>query len=322
MHGELIVWGDADYGNHKSEAHTFLKPIHFSYRVQLHPQEANILGNEIKKVLTNKKWSIRESDNLIEREYIANNLEEVALYIIGAVLYFSSRDDEAIEFIQKVIDKYSYKQNASFDDKVAFFNIKILLLGIYRRKINELELWPNSRKRSEEIAKARVIITELDRNKFLQNARLLESAVDFAEGGNRAKDLALEAYKINKNDSGPCFSLSFICFHDGNLVEGWKWLSLAISHKVTPHLRFGTLSMARWYEETLINRKEEYYLHFPLGVLYYLMRNYDPAKESLTIFIDKYRNADLRIYRPLLYKSVTLIRKIEKNKQKTIKNSI
>lgn len=312
----LIVWGNVDHGNHDSEPHTVFVPVYFSYQLHLPPDRAAIIQKGFGHVLANRRWIVSEKNNIIDREFLAQNLEEVSLYMIGTVLFFAQKQQESFDVLGRVLKKYESKQVLMPDDRIALVNIKILLHEIYKTEVRKLEFGPRAKRREDDIPRAEVLISQMKVTGHDAFALLLRSQIEFARGQiKKAIASAKEAYALTPNDSSACFSVAFLLFYNEDLVGGWFWLKQANKMGDKSKVLEQIPTIATWYEDALELDPRRGYLHFPLGVIYYeYIRETKNAEQSLGIFLKNYRGVDDKELRPLIVESERILKKIRKGR--------
>lgn len=312
----LIVWGNVDHGNHNSEPHTIFVPVYFSYQLHLPPDRAAIIQKGFDHVLANRRWIVSEKNNIIDREFLAQNLEEVSLYMIGTVLFFAQKQQESFDVLVRVLKKYESKHELMQDDRIALVNIKILLHEIYKTEVRKLDFGPRAKRRGEDIPRAEVLISQMKVTGHDAFALLLKSQIEFAGGLiKKAIASAKEAYVLTPNDSPACFSVAFLFFYNEDLVDGWFWLKRANKMGDKSKVLEQIPTIATWYEDALGLDPKMDYLHFPLGVIYYeYLRETKNAEQSLGLFLKNYRGVDDKELRPLIVESERILKKIRKGR--------
>jgi len=312
---KLIIWGNVDMGNISSDKCTVFVPIYFSYDICLPPDKAAIINSGFNSVLANRKWIISEKNNIFDREFLLSNLEEISLYFVGTVLLFSNMNDEAFEILGLVLKKYSQKNPQSTDDAIAIRNLIIFLDRIFYDRIKIIDLYPNCRRKDENIKRSVSVINDFkDIIGFNLSVLLIESQVKFAEGNiPKAKSLLKDVYQKDLNNSAPCFSLAFLYFYEGDLNKGWHWLKLALSKRRTFRLGIDSVRIVRWYEESLREDSSKDFLNFPMAMIYYeIIGDYKSAEESFEITLKKYKNSSEKIHQNIVWLSQKYLKKIKK----------
>lgn len=317
LRARLIVWGHVDHGNHQSEAQTVFVPVYFSYRVGLPHNQAAIIQKGFAHVLADRKWIISEKNNILDREFLAKNLEEVSLYIIGAVLFFAKKQPEAFEVLCRVLDKYESKAQLSDDDNIAIVNIRILLEEVYKTEESKLNLGPRGKNKEKDIQSAEMLVTKMRRTGHSLFALGLEAQVEFAKGSiGRAIAKLKEAYDLAPQLPHNCFSLAFLYFYKGELNNGWIWLKRARGNVDKSNILEQIPSIVTWYEDTLHEKSGKDYLHFPLGVIYFeYLKEIKNSSESLNYFLKNYKGVDDKVLRPLIIESERILKKIKKRRR-------
>jgi len=315
---ELIIWGNVDQGNINSEPHIIFSPISFSYKMPLPKKETGMLNENFTNLLKQKNWRIRERWNALDRKYIAKNIEEISLYIIGLILGFSLKDDKekAIEILKKALAKFKNKQFQSRDDEIAIDNILVAADFNFRIQIAALELWPSNSFIKQHIKRAKRIIKEMKKIKELAPySYVFETVVAFADNNfPRAKRKAQQAYSFSPNDPTTSFGMAFISYYEGNLQDGYKYLFQALQQKIDRIVGSQRLSIIRWYGEIIEKEPQKTYLNFPLGIINFdLIKEKIVAKECLKEFVQEYKNKkDNKIIRSMLYQAKKRLNKINR----------
>jgi hypothetical protein len=318
FNAKLIIWGNVEYGNLNSDPHTIFIPISFSYKVKLPPKNALIINQGFEKLLSDKKWIINESQNLIDRNYLANNLTEISLYIIGIVIFFSGKKNVAYDILKEVYVGYKSKPLISSDDVIAIRNLQIILDNIIREETKDLQLWSGSKTKDLSIQKALHISGKCKEVDFEGNALLLESQVEFAKNNlNKAKSLVKQALEVTNNDAGVQFSLAFLNYYEGNLEQGWLYFNRALKSKLTNYLYDQVITIAIWYEKAIEEDQNKKYLNFPLGILYCdLMKDEKLTKETFNKLSDYLKEtASVKATKIMDYEVSKRLKKLRKLKR-------
>jgi hypothetical protein len=309
----LIIWGDVDTGNIDSEKQTVFRPIYFSYSMNLPKDKVEIFNRNFSGIIAKRRWIISENNNVVEREYLAQNLEEISFYIIGLVLFFFRLSNKSLELLKIALTKYENKQLSTNDDKIAVANIKIAIAFIYSYRIKSLELAPTCERRPDHLKIASELIKELDSLKFYAPSHLLTSIIKFYESDiPSAIEYAIKSEKYSgPDDSAPQFSLAFLYFYVGDLNNGVIRLQKALKCKRLYEIGDQSMSLIRWYEDTYNKDKTKTYFNYPLGILYYeLSGDKILAKECFETFIGKYTDSNDRIIKQMFYETEKRLKKI------------
>lgn len=306
----LIIWGNVDRGNINNQAHTIFVPIFFSYKVNLNQRDFAPLHRNISNILKQRKWLIADNNNAIDRTYLAENIEEISIYIIGLVLYFNKDLDKAIDLLLRILKKYQSKQFQSEDDKIAMNNIRNLIENTYGSKIRSLELWPGSKKIEESIKLANSLTEEIKDFGFNSFALLIEAQVAFAQRNlSVSRKICHECFKYYPKNPAPYFSLAFLAYYEKDLDDGFKYLFQALGNNV---FLIGDqfISLARWYIESLNEDPKKLYLNFPLGIMYNdLIKDKILAIEYLEKFVNNYKEDESKIFKKMIYESKKRLKK-------------
>lgn len=226
--GALLIWGNFHTGLIGKQRHTGFQALNFTYR---HPSNASDqYHHQIGAILSQRKWTYVESNDFIEKSVVANNIAEVALFIVGLTLLAWGKFDKA-DAVLGPLDVTlepvrQHKHNSSLTKFCALVRKNRLLSttfllsteldallwrrGIYKVTSQELDRW--KAKLAEAIA--------LDN----QNCRLyhLQATLAFLCGNvEEALRLTKKAKKwAERADSIPDFSLGFLHFYEGEVRNG------------------------------------------------------------------------------------------------------
>ena len=314
---KLIIWGNVDKGNIRSQKTTIFTQIRFSYEIIL-PNNSDrkiLLANinsSIGSLLSQRNWIITDQNNIFDRNYIANNLKTISFYTIGLALFFAKYFKEAIDILSKVTKDYESQPHRSKDDEIALFNIRLIIVGVFNARIKYLELWPNSKNKQRDLVLAQKIIDELDVLKMSDTFILLKAQIAFATGDlNGARQFVKQAIREFPSDPAPYFSIAFIEYYIGDLTLGYSAVWDAINRNA---LKIGDqlVSLSLWYEKAIAEDPSKGYLNFPLGLIYSILKNDVIAKECLQKIVDLYQSDDRSICKKMVYHSQKIIRKIER----------
>jgi len=310
---KLIIWGNVDRGNINNQAHTIFIPIFFSYQVKLSQKQFSPLQKNISNLVKQRKWLIADNNNAIDRSYLAENIEEVSLYIIGIVLFFNANLDQSIDLFSKIFKKYKLKQNLSNEDKIAINNIKFMVHSVYASRTRNLQLWSGNKKIEENIKQATVLVQKMKELDFDLSASLVEAQIAFAQRNiPLSKKICQGALKNNPKNPAIYFSLAFLFFYENDLPKAYMSFFGALqNHPFIVGEQF--ISLARWYIEALNEDPKKEYLNFPLGILYCdLIKDKILATEYLKKFIHIYGNSKDKILTKMTYHAQKRIKKINK----------
>jgi len=290
----LIVWGQVDFGNLNALPHTTFTPIYFTYRLRTNLPADRIVRQEqgFDKVLANRKWIISDANSILDRQYLAANLHEVTLYMLGVILADRQKPG-AIEIMRSVLDKYERKPIRTSNDQTAIKNMRELMNNYFGNETVVYEFWPNQTVSSKKIEAANLLCVKMRDAGCSLGATLLEAQIMFVEKAN-APSIAtkLKSVLADEFENGlACISLAFIYFYEGDMEHGWLWLRTAMA-KMNFSATFRQFpTIIRWYEESLKESPAKTFLHFPIGVLYLdLSENINLAEDSLKQFLKEYEN--------------------------------
>lgn len=312
---KLIVWGRVEKGAVNSVEQTRFSPVHFSYQVFVRPQDAPILNRVIQTVVSHRKWDISENNELIDRDYLAHNLEEVSLYIIGMVLFFAKRSDEAIEILKEVLLRYYRKNVQTAEDAIAVDNLRIAIDRVLTNMSAALRLWPGSTDTRNDLEKAKKIVV-MKRECQLDGSELIEAQIEFANNRvNQCKKLLKESVRLHPTDSAAFFSLAFVAFFEGSLKDGSYYINKAVGLIKSPLGQAQLISVAVWYQQLLKEDAKKTYLHYPLGRIYMAYGDHKLAHDSFSKFSKRYRKSTDSVLRRMLQISDRKIQKLQREKR-------
>jgi hypothetical protein len=293
---KVLIWGNVERGtiNGKNKDLCFNNTIRFTFEHRLNRQGLYNFNKNISKIILRKDWSINESEQIIDRDYVVNNMKEISLYFIGWVLVLSPVRidiDAGIEILGRIFVKYKEKIELDYDEKILVSKIE-WLIGEYFA-INFFNINPRIRDKNkgDKIERAKQLLEgvkdiNIDKKYYI----LDECIINLLEGNiSLAFENAEIATKIT-GGSSPFYSLAFLNYYTGKLGDGFANLKKAIGRNVP----FDLLLIVEWYQEALSEDREKKYLNFPIGQIYYnLLKEADPqrsiAQESLSKFVDDYQ---------------------------------
>ncbi|MBX4211273.1 MAG: hypothetical protein KW806_00520 [Candidatus Yanofskybacteria bacterium] len=310
---QLIIWGDVDAGNFEDEKQTIFKPIYFSYRIHLPKDKVDILNKNFNALLGQRKWIISERNNVVQREYLATNLEEIAFYVIGLVLYFANDSEKALELLVATLKKYENKESLSDNDKIAIYNIRIVISFIFTEKINFLELWPNSVNKESHLKLAEEFVKQLTDLNMFGPVKMLSAIISFH---NNKIDEAIKLSEESEiytsiDDPAPKLSQAFLYFYKEDIVNGFRKLQKAIKSNELMGVGNQSVSLIRWYEDLIHLNPDRKYLNYPLGILYYeLSGDKILAKECLSYFKQEYNDSLDKVIIKMCYEAEKRLRKV------------
>jgi tetratricopeptide (TPR) repeat protein len=308
----LIIWGNVDSGNIQSKKATVFLPINFSYILPLPPKDVIGIGQNIGALLQQKRWIITEHNNVLDRNYVAQNIEEMSFYIVGLGLYFFRDFDKASEILAKVLMKYKTRPIQSQDNATAVANILWIIHAVFNGKVKQLELWPGSSRRDQDILLAEKIISEIENIQMPEQALLVKAQVEFARGNLLgAKQLIADGIRVFPRDPAPRLNMAFMSYYEGDIVNGRKYIKEGLN--ANP-LRIGDqlVLIALWYEKSLEEDSTKTYLHYPLGLLYFLQGNNSLARVCFEKVVQLYTGDSSKIAQKMIYDAQKHIKKIDR----------
>lgn len=310
----LIIWGLVEKGNHQSIKTTSFKPICFSYELKLPPQLAFNINQSINSLLKQRKWVITDNNSILDRDYLVQNIEEIALYIIGLNLYFSEYLDRSIDILGRVLNKYKSRKFISDYDKIAISNILLIIHTFFKTKAKALELWPLSHTKEKSLILAEKIISGMQSFQ-MPGVLLLKAQVEFSRGNIINANMFIDKAIVEiPGDPSPFYSKAFLLYYEGNLKGGYQNIWRA--------LNYGTLGIGEdlvllsiWYINSIEESPSKSYLNFPLGLIYMAQTNYILAEKCFKEIVKSYNNDQSEIAKKMVYHSLKNIKKLNRRKK-------
>lgn len=302
---KVVIWGNAESGTIRSrKKDLILSSIRFTYETRLKEKGRQFFNQDISNVVLNKIWTIDETEQIIERDYLSRNIKIFSLYLIGWNLILSSSEGDrknGVEILQQISKDYKKRMDLNNDEKLMVFNLDMQITLYYNEKIRNMNFRFTDKNNNEKIKIGRNLLNEIINSTINNKSILFECILDFLE--NKPKYILIEKLKkvvelTNEKDAPVFYSLAFVEYYNGDIKKGFKYLKKAIE-LVVPVDQMP--SIVGWYEEALSENNDKKYLNFPIGQIYYnLLESADPqrtvTRESLSQFVADYKdNKDMTI---------------------------
>lgn len=108
---DLIIWGNAEYGNLNSQKVLRFDLHHTMSITQSLSEKLNQFLADVTLILAKKDWTIREVNELEEFKVVSNNLFETILFIIGIYFYDEKHFPNSIRIFESILPLVMEKEN-------------------------------------------------------------------------------------------------------------------------------------------------------------------------------------------------------------------
>lgn len=283
--GHFIVWGKSrSYKfNHSTNQYEF--DLGFLVRHRKGIKEKEIMRRSFRESLVNKKWQFLEKDILSGIRVTANNIKEVALYIIGIAAFlsydFNTSRNFHLEFYKLVRGNSQKKKelNPAFKRVHEFLSDSFNILGLdyyYKNK-------------NTEGVKRALFLTNKALSFFpnhtaaLTNKALYLFLLDNKSGSWKIIKVIREInFKHSFSDSTWRLSEAFLLFLDGNFKKGLRSYRKGFRGYISD---FSLNSTINFIKEFLSEHPEKVQFIYALGFIHYSVRNFPEALEFFEKFL-------------------------------------
>lgn len=325
----LLIWGNYEKGNiGGQEVRGFCgsKSISFTYAVP-NKDLVRWTNEDIDKCTKNRFWSFNSSNDLIERNFLKNNLVDVSRFIIGLCLFlFGELEKSKIIFSEIITKPYgTWKGNAN-NDIFNFLNtIKPKLAYIDNRKSQYLYIEKifNSGKLycERETLEEIIELTKASiKNEPSLSPYLLQAIMLFLQDEIvKSKNILNKARKRWPSDPNVDYSLAFLYAYTGDLRKSKTHYRRAFM--LTPIKNADDLfHLVEFPEAYLEKDSSKYHLHFALGLLHYEL--VDPASglKHFEKFIEISLSHNLEKDKPWVIEAEEYISKIKTSEIQVIES--
>jgi len=313
----LIIWGNIEEGYKSGEKSIRIIPIKFSYKINLSKDGTKMINENFSDLLRETKWDIRKNDDINDRTFLSESIQNISLYIIGLILNFSYKGScrESINILKEVNIYYKKKKSLSKQEKEALSIIKSFILKNLLFIIKDKDFSPKDRYDGEKIKTGLQLIKEIrEIDSNAPEAYALEAILKFI--AERDWKAALElVHKQDRQssyqDASYSYNKSFLNFYGENFDDGFAHLQEAVKKERDVD---NPIAIIKFYEETLEQEPDKKQLHFPLGYLYLKdLGEKEAAQEELTKFVDMHRNDKREGIEKLLVLSQKLLDEIKQD---------
>jgi len=297
---DLIVWGNMDYGSLDSQ-----KVLQFDVRhtITITPSlnhNLNLFLVDVGLILAKKDWTIREVNELKEFKVVADNLFEIALFIIGIYFYDENSIVNATKIFESILPFFVEKEKnmITIVHSVQAGRIRALLSELYFLQAIGL----HNDGRIEESIKYLEKIPEHVPNRIpvlMMLARTNYLIGDVVSAKRYTDDIR----KIDRRHPAVCLNLAFFGILQRNYDRVKFWYDELIKHKMLKDIDNLNPVITFLDDEYNKNPNEHAYL-YALGIVNGYI---DPLKRKseLKRFIRRVKN--LREYQVLLKRAKELI---------------
>lgn len=292
----LLVWGTYKKGNIGGEEVSGFhgnNSINFTYAVY-NANLAEETNEHVNKCTIDRWWSFRSSNDLIERDFLKNNIVDVSRFIIGVCLYTIGELENSKIILSEIIKKPygTWKGNAK-NSIVNFLNtIKTKLSSIDTLRANSIyrnKIFVNGKINfGHEALDEILILTQASiTNDPSLAAYLLQAIVLFLKNEIvKSKNTLIKAKPRWLSDPNIYYSLAFLYAYTGDLKKSKTTYKRAI--KLTPIKNaVDFFHLVEFQEACLDHDNSRYHLHFTLGLLNYELLDSLAGKIHFQKFIDK-----------------------------------
>lgn len=295
----VMISGFVEEGNiSKDEKVVQIPTITFFYKDYLRSLGAKVsFVQSIQDSLPKDKLIVRENRDLIDIEYVSNNLDLTALYIIGSGFYIKVARERKPDSIDKAIGIFEYLfVQLQSDSRESWREVirRVLYLS-YNLKYSLMGWLPRDRADKDKILEGERIIARQKNiikehpGAYIQNGMLLFLKGDFP-GAKQELELAIKY--TGGIDGAAHYSYAFIEFYQKRFKPGKEHLERAIDLSADKLQLFNLDQIINFYHDALETDSVPQ-LNYPLGIIYKKVKN-DPnfAKKHLEAFIEWAKNND------------------------------
>ena len=268
-----------------------------TFRVRHRPldiKEKTVIQQHFDESVLSKQWRFLEESPFTIIKVTANNIREIALYIIGIAAFFSFDFKTSLEFHETVHSLLKVDQQKRNDFDVIYKRLKgyiadaKMLLGLRAHYLN-----PNSQDVQNEALKMNEEALNLVPNHYpaLVNKAKYLFQLDDIDG---AKAIIKRIKRINNRhpnliqDSSWRYSEAFLLFYDKKFDRGKAAYKKAFSGYATPFTLNGIISFLDNY---LLKNPNAVQFYYPLGMVYYYkLDNITMALKEFETFLNKTEN--------------------------------
>ena len=130
---DLIIWGNAEYGNLNSQKVLRFDLHHTMSITQSLSEKLILFLADVSLILAKKDWTIREVNELEEFKVVSNNLFETILFIIGIYFYDEKHFPDSIRIFESILPIVKEKENKKeyIEHHIQAVRIRSLLVEQY-----------------------------------------------------------------------------------------------------------------------------------------------------------------------------------------------
>ncbi len=308
----IIIWGHAETGMMSGDKKTAFSPIRFSYQLPLDQVKTNLFSANLSNLMNRKKWIISNSDSLIDRKLVAENLYEISLVILGISLFFIKDRNLVSDILLKLFDRYNNKPLTPEELQI-FNNVKILISRHLVDILVQLLLKPKDKDRSDRLMLAENLLGQM-KHAEMADSLLLSGIIKQLNGDTEGAILDIKelSFKLSKTYTAVNYSLTYLYFYKKDFKNALINLR-EISKRKKIFEAKQLPSILDWYEETMEVEDDKKYLAYPMGYIYYKEVGDDIVAERLfSEFLQNYKNDQSKYISRMKNEAMQMIKKINK----------
>jgi len=272
--GRVLIWGRFEKITHKGRESRGFSEVSFTCLVL--PLEATKRAEILSDSLVGKKWAW-DIDNSIERPVVAQNLGEVARYVIGLSLVAEHRYAQAEPILGVLRVEVNAKYNSArvpfpvrrFQETIKRAFIVSLVEGVRMAYQNELYAEHIFRLDSQVLDEwSRKLGTAIELDENVPGARLLLAVVAFLRNdiGTAHKHLRDECQKFPASRIACAFSQAFLATFAGEYLSARKLYRKAMADPGVTRPEF-IQPILSFLEQAAFEYKDKPALVFVIGLL-------------------------------------------------------
>lgn len=293
----LIIWGSFEKGNiGGSETRGFpYGKLNFTYAVPPASESLKAAyGKDISIGTVDRRWFSKNNNDFIERDYVSQNIVEVAMFIIGTCLMSFGKSQMAEGLFTELLRAPRGKwvgSNGPLAIRNFIINIQKKLAycfiqqanGIYREHIFKDGRFINA---PTKIKTALNLIEKSLQRTPLLDAYSLKAIFHFLLGDIPASKRAIGKSKEygGRSLSGPDYSMGFLYAFEGNLDKANRYYLRALGNNQTLTSEF-ILHLIEFVQATLTVHPDRFHLYYVSGILNKNLFDREMAKKDFTAFI-------------------------------------
>ena len=226
---DLIIWGNAEYGNLNSQKVSRFD-LHYTMSItQSLSEKLNLFLADVSLILAKKDWTIKEVNELEEFKVISNNLFETILFIIGIYLYDEKHFPDSIRIFESILPIVVEKENKKeyIEYYIQAGRIRSLLAEqyfLYARQLHD----------NGDINGALIFYKKIPEHipNPIPLFIMLANTYFLAGDEINAKKYTEEVRKRNKRHPAVCLNYAFFGIREKNFDRVKFWYDELLKHKI------------------------------------------------------------------------------------------